>query len=565
MEDYTSPYDDRPMREQTVGSVLANRASRLDDKPYMFYGPEDRAVSFAETNRVANAVANALRSAGIEPGQRVSVLMRNPLETMFAMFGINKAGAVYSPINYDYQGAVLSYQINDTEPDLVVVEDRYVARLNEIRDELSLHPTIAVYETDADSEPLDDTFDRLAYNELKAGDAASPDVDVSWHDTASIVYTSGTTGQPKGVVLPHRWIFGNYVYPSMPSEDAVSHNPLPLYHVGGLYASAVSALASGSAVALWDRYSPTEFWDRVEKYEATSAVLISVMMAWLMKQPERDDDRRNTVQFVSMNPLPDNYKAIARRFGFDFIGAGFGQTESGNPLGGLIHAAKGEYATPVDIRKMDPDEVVADAEERGRPVVDDIPARGYMGTPNTDYVDVTVLDENDEEVPPGETGELAIRPNYPGILMTGYYNKPEATVDAFRNLWFHTGDAVYRDRDDNYFFVDRMGDVIRRRGENISSMQIQAAMNSHDAVAQSAAFPVPAEEGGEDEIGIAVEPATDDGISETEARAHLESTLPEFMVPKYVMVVDRIPSTETNKMEKYKVRARLIEQELGTA
>ena len=556
-EPVTMEFDDRPLSEQTMNSILENRATHLGDAPFIRYGPEERDVSFAEMDETANAIGNSLLDLDITHQAKISVMVRHPLQTLFAMFGIHKAGGVYCPINFEYKGDALSYQLNDTNPEVLIIEDQYVERLNNIADDLTTDPEIVVYETDHPSSQLNASFESRTFQSMTTGDKTSPEVDLTWDDEASIIYTSGTTGRPKGVVLPHRWIFANYtfIFSQTLNEEDVVHTALPLYHVGGVYADITSALVAGSSVGLWDRFSPDSFWDRIEKYGATSVTFISVMWTWLVKQKEQEDDHRNTINKVSVIPLPDNHAEIAKRFSFDFVLAGFGQTESGIPVGGFIHTAQGEHATPADLRKgMRPDEVISQCEQLGVPVVDEAPGGRYMAKPMDRYMEATVLDDHDERLPPGEVGEFAVRSKMPGILMKEYYNKPGKTVDAWQNLWFHTGDAAYRDENDNFYFVDRIGDVIRRRGENISSIQVQDAVTAYDLVDEAAVFPVPAEEGGEDAIAVAIETAREDQFSEQGLRDHLTDRLPEFMHPDHVKVIDEIPTTETNKREKYKLQ-----------
>lgn len=558
-ETLTSQFDERPVHELTMNSALENRAAHLGDAPFIRYGPEERDVSFAEMNEVANAIGNSLLDLDIGHQAKVSVMLRDPLYTLFGMFGIHKAGGVYCPINFEYTGDALSYQINDTDPEVLLIEDQYIDRLKAIRDELEVDPEIVVHETDVSTEPLNPAFSSHLFRSMLDGETATPDVNLTWDDEASIIYTSGTTGKPKGVVLPHRWIFGNYtlIFGQTMNEDDVVHTALPLYHVGGVYADIISALVAGASVGLWDRFSPEEFWTRVEKYEATCVTFISVMWTWLVKQPKSEDDHRNTLNKISVIPLPEDHEEVAKRFSFDFVLAGFGQTESGIPVGGFIHAAKGKHGTPDDLLKgMPPEEVKKQSEKLGFPVVGEAPGHRYMAKPMEMYMETTILNDRDEELPPGEVGEFAVRPKAPGILMKEYYGKPEKTVNSWRNLWFHTGDAAYRDEEDNYFFVDRLGDVIRRRGENISSIQIQDAITTDERVAQAAVFPVPAEEGGEDAIAVAIETAEETTLTETAVFDHLDGRLPEFMHPDHIMFVDEIPTTETNKREKYKLRER---------
>jgi crotonobetaine/carnitine-CoA ligase len=351
LHEITASFDKEPLHQQTMNNVLENRARELSSRTYINYGPEDRAVSFDEMNEAANAIGQGLVDLGVERADKVSVLLRHPLETLFAMFGIHKAGGVYSPINFEYKGAALSYQLNDTTPKVLFVEDQYISRLNTIKNDLDRLPYVVVFKTDTETASLDEAFERTSLATLRDSPSNKPEVEVSWHNEASIVYTSGTTGKPKGVVLPHRWIFANYTlfFGQVLNEDDVVHTSLPLYHVGGVYADVVAALVSGSSVALWDQFSPNEFWDRIEMYGATKTILLSVMVPWLAQQSESPDDPRNPLKMVHMQPLPDSYDELAERFGLDIVTAGFGQTEAGVPLVGVIHA--NPDGTPEEVLK----------------------------------------------------------------------------------------------------------------------------------------------------------------------------------------------------------------------
>lgn len=193
------------------------------------------------------------------------------------------------------------------------------------------------------------------------------------------------------------------------------------------------------------------------------------------------------------------------------------------------------------------------------PVVESVNEEHYIDCVREDIVEVAALDEHDREVETGEVGELCIRPKQPGLLLERYHAKPERTAEAMSNLWFHTGDAAYRDEDGHFYFVDRLGDVIRRRGENITSMQIQDAVASHEAVEAGAVFPIPAPEGGKDQIGLAVEPRGDESVTKAMITSHLEGQIPSFMHPDETFIVDEITTTETNKMRKVELRERLLE------
>lgn len=562
LRSYTFEYDERPFKDMSVPDVLERRANALGDDPFIHYGHSETDISFTELDQIANSIANALRERGIGRGDVVSVMFRDPLRTLFAMFGIQKAGAVFSPINFEYSGAVLSYQLNDAAPSILLIEDQYLDRLNFIEANLDHEIQIVVYERKAEShEQVSRGFDvDGTFADLMAASSTAPGLDVAWNDPASVIYTSGTTGRPKGAVIGHRHLFLNtwhLTYVLLSPED-VTHLVLPMYHTAGL-GTVLSSLAVGARVSLWNKFSSSQFWNRIERYHATHTSLFSVMQSWLLGQD--DPGAANTLNKVGMQPLSDNWREITERFGFDFVIVGFGQTESGNSTFGLIHAAKGEHATPSGVRRgLSPDQIRDRAAKLGVPVVDDVPGDRWMGQPLTYLKQTAVVDDHGEPLPANEVGELVIRPELPGTILQEYLNKPEQTVEAFQDLWFHTEDAVYHDAEGNYFFVDRMGDVIRRRGENISSMQIQDVAETHGAIEAAAAFSVPAEEGGEDEVALAVRVKDGETLSPEAVKEFLTPRLPGFMQPRYVTVRNQFETTDTGKLEKYKIREALMEE-----
>ncbi|MDX1748474.1 MAG: AMP-binding protein, partial [Halobacteriales archaeon] len=343
-------------------------------------------------------MANSLAELGIEKGDKVSTMIDNQLYGVLSLFGIHKGGMVYAPINYEYQGDTLSYQISDVDPELLIVEDRFLDNLNAVVDEVDVS-RVVVLDTGADAPDPHDSFTTSPFEALLDGDETNPDVSIAWDDVAAIIYTSGTTGHPKGVVVPYRWViyYCAVRWQVMNREDVV-HTALPLYHGAGPYWDVAPALIVGSPVALWDKFSPSNFLDRVNEYGATTVTLISVMHTWLWEQPDRDDDHRNTLNKVQMSPLPEYHSAMAERFSFDFITSKFGQQESGNALTGFVNAARGEHATPEDLRRgLPPDEIAARAAEMGIPVVEEVPGERWIGH-EMPWMEVQIVNERDEEL-----------------------------------------------------------------------------------------------------------------------------------------------------------------------
>lgn len=557
--------------EELVPKKLEQWASEIGDKTFIFYGEANKSITYKRFNQLANSFANQLIDKGIQKGDRISLFLKNPLITTIAMFGIWKAGAVYCPINFNYKGKLLSHQLHDTKPKMLISERQMVPLLNEIVSELSPLPVILHdpkvndhdYKEDLANVELDRTFSAISFTEFLKENLDNPDIEISYDDTANIIYTSGTTGPAKGVVQSYRWIHGyTYMFRVFNKQEDVIYNDLPMYHVGGAFALVARGAFLGCTVALWDKFSPTDFWKRIEISRASNAILLDVMIPWLMNQKPTENDRYNTLNRVHMQPLPKHHHEVAKRFGIDFVSAGFGQTESGNGFVGIIdELAKGE-GTPKELYKgYTKEESIAIAEELNIPLKkgqEDLP-KGYMGHTSPFYEGI-ILNERDEECSVGETGQLALRPRFPQVLFKEYFNAPSATLEVVKNLWFHTGDVGYKGEDNTFYFVDRMKDVIRHKGENISSYQIEDMINQHEHVEVCAAFPVPAAEGDEDDIVVYVVPQTDE-IDMEALDEWIKQTMPKFMWPKFICSIPDLPRTATNKVEKYKLKAKFqIEQ-----
>jgi crotonobetaine/carnitine-CoA ligase len=560
---------------EIVTERLDHWTARAGDRPFLHYGEDGVTLTYTDFTRRTDAIAGNLAANGVAKGDRVSVFCANPMVSALVMFGAWKAGAVYCPVNFAFSGRLLAYQLTDTAPRMIVTEPRLLPALNAVAGSLTEPPVVTVYEPAADAHDQVPERGAAALTELPwralTADAPRPGVRVAFDDPASVFYTSGTTGPAKGVVQPYRWMaqYTRGLRRLLTSDDVV-YNDLPMYHVGGAIANVARAVWVGAEVAVWDRFSPSAFWDRIRSRRATSAILLDVMIPWLMKAPESADDRRNTLNKVHMQPLPQHHARVARRFGFDIVSAGFGQTESGAPLSGLIEETAEGDGTPAELYRG-----ITHAQLRERATRDGVPLlpgdavgrKGFMGSP-TPFVEATVLNERDEECAPEEAGHLALRPKLPALFLGEYLGKPAATLAAFRNLWFHTGDAAVRGSDGYLYFVDRLGDRIRVRGENLSSFQVEDLLNQHPGIRFSAAFPIRGEEGDEDDVVAFVvpdgTPPAEEALTEEAVHAYAAETMPRYMRPRHVRVIADLPRTPTNKVEKYKLRAQIM-AELGQA
>ncbi len=554
----------------SVVNQLYEWALQKGDQKFLYYGEETSSLTYREFNALTNKIGHSLKALGVNKGDRISLYLFNPLITVLSMFGIWKVGAVFSPINFNYRGRLLSYQINDTAPKILITEQFLLPFLNDVQSDLSAlkvivrKPNRAEHDFNPDLSRMELTprFEVLDYEDLLKADSTDLDTEIQYWDTANIIYTSGTTGPAKGVVQSHRWM-AQYTFNTrrFTHPDDCIYNDLPMYHVGGAISNFVRVVWRGANTALWDKFSPKDFWKRIEVSGSNQAILLDVMIPWLMNAPETPQDRYNSLKRVHMQPLPQYHNKVAKRFGIDFVSGGYGQTEAGNGFVGLIDELEEGEGTPPELHKgYTREEIEAFCQKWGYPLLSgkDNIKKGFMG--RSVVLEPAVLNEHDEPLGPGQYGQLAFRSKVPYSMLDGYFNKPEATVEVFRNQWFHTGDACYKDENDIYYFVDRMGGFIRARGENISSYQIEDIINSHPEVEVCAAFPIPAAEGEEDDIVVYVTKAQKSGLEEEALRKWLAVEMPKFMWPRHIRFLDELPRTPTNKVEKYKLKKMILDE-----
>ncbi|OLO27302.1 acyl-CoA synthetase [Alkalihalophilus pseudofirmus] len=559
------------LAEEVVVRKLEYWAKTIGDRTFFNYGEDNKRYTFKEFNELTNSIAHHLQSMNVKKGDRVSLFLKNPLVTSLMMFGIWKVGAVFSPINYNYMGKLLSYQINDTNPSVLITERQLVSKINEVKNDITKLNIVLYsplkedhdYLPEMENDSLDKEFNELSFDEMLRGNLSNLDIELDPWDTANIIYTSGTTGPAKGVVQSHRWNFvcTFYLGKILNHEDVI-YNDLPLYHIGGAIQGITRAAYVGCEVAVWDKFSPKDFWDRIHQSGATTAILVDVMMPWLTKATETPMDRHNTLNKVYVQPLPQYHHELARRFSFDFIMAGYGQTEAGHGCVTFIQELDDKSGTPPELFKgRSRKEIVQIANKYGVPVFDgrEEIKKGLMGKPSI-FKEISILNEHDEECETGEIGQISYRPRIPFAILTEYFGKIEATLNTTKNFWFHTGDAGFKDEDGFYYFVDRMGTVIRVKGENISSYQVEDIIYGHQSVELCSAFPIPAEEGDEDDIVVYIVLKKGDELDELELHQWINKNMPKYMRPTYIRFIDEIPKTPTNKVEKYKLKNDILRE-----
>lgn len=511
--DFTDPRI--PNRDECVLRYLLDRwANERPDQPHVVFA-DGAEWTFAELRDKVRTKAAGLRAMGIEQGEHVAVWLPNGPDALIAFYAINYIGAVFVPFNTAYRGQLLQHVIANSGARVLLVHPDLVPRLSEI--DLGRVERLVVTtgnEVPEAPRPIQ-RFDELAGAADETLELARP---IEPWDIQSIIYTSGTTGPSKGVLSSYLHMFTNAGPESWPMVDENDRYMCvaPIFHIGGMGPPFVM-LARGASVAMIDNFSTEDFWAVAKATQSTVVFLLGVMATFLLKAEPRTDDRDHTVKKAFMVPLTGDAPAFTERFGVDIYTI-FNMTEISSPI----------------VSEANPKKI------------------GTCGRVR-DGVDVRLVDRNDCEVPIGEIGEMLVRTDRPWAMNSGYNANPEATAEAWRNGWFHTGDAFRRDEDGYFYFVDRVKDAIRRRGENISSFEVEADVCSHPAVREAAAVAVPSEFS-EDEVMVIVAPVPGQKLEARQLAEFLIDTMPYFMVPRYIRILDELPKTPSAKVMKADLR-----------
>ncbi len=496
-------------RAELLPHLLARRALETPDRPFARH-VSGRTLTYGEFHDGCLRWAAVLGKIGVRPGENVLNLQPNGIEAYQTWIGASWLNAVEVGLNVAYQGRMLTYTASTSNARVMVVSAGLMPRLAAVASELPELETIVVMDADAgtDLPSVPQTVltgvDLLADVEPASG-LNGPD---AW-DVACIIWTSGTTGPSKGVIVPWGEIH-EFCQPwrcSLTPDDVI-YNFWPSFHLSGKFLVHQAAL-NDVPIVLRESFSAGNFWNDVRTFGATFTPVTEPMLRILSLAEPTDRDRDHSLRSVITTPVFPELPAILDRFGIAECGTWYGMSEIGPPLasdGFRIHA------------------VDSCGRVRG----------GY---------EVRIVDDNDYPVAPGQTGELIVRSDRPWVMNVGYYGMPDKTAEAWRNGWFHTGDAFRCDEEGNYSFVDRIKDAIRRRGENISSFEVEAYVNEHPDVAECAAIAVPSQFG-EDDVKVVVVPVPGRTLTPPALVTWLAQSMPRFMVPRYVEIVDALPKTE---------------------
>jgi crotonobetaine/carnitine-CoA ligase len=508
-----------PPDERTLPAILQRQAATFGARPLLRIA--GKSWAHRDAADVAAGRAAALLAAGVGFGDRVALMCSNRIEFLEMFLGCGWLGAVSVPINTAAMGPQIEYFLANSGARLLVIEAGFLARLAKADLSCTAVQEIWIVGETGEAYPLRAVgVSSRCYP--TAGDAVAP-APVKPGDPIAIVYTSGTTGPAKGVICPHaqyHWWGVNSARVLGVGADDVLCTTLPLFHINALNTFAQAAI-TGCRVAFEPRFSASGFWTAMAAADATVIYLLGAMVPILLaQQPPAEAERGHRVR-VGLGPGVPAAAAVAfrERTGVNLL-EGYGSTETNFVIA----------TTPATA------------------------GRGVMGWLQPGF-DARVVDEQDVELRSGEAGELVLRADEPFAFASGYFGMPEQTVQAWRNLWFHTGDRVVQGADGAFRFIDRIKDAIRRRGENISSYEVEQVLLSHPAVASAAVYPVRSELA-EDEVMAALVVRAGERVDPSAIARYCEERLPHFAVPRYIDLLEDLPRTENGKVQKYKLRER---------
>ena len=510
-----------PQDERVLPYIIEDKARRNPD--HVVFQFRDDPLTFGELNERINQVANGFLALGIKPGDNVAIMLPNCPEFLYTWFGLNKIGAVEVPINVALKGEGLAYQIDQSDSVALVADTLFLDRLENVTGQLkSIKHTVFLNRARHDI-PLPDWpgVESLWYSNLSDHSTTAPEIKVCYSDTASILYTSGTTGRSKGVMISHYYwydIWAESVKYSRYTEDDVLYTGLPFFHGNAQGITIGPAILADAKAVIVDRFSASQLWDDCRRWQCTEVNYIGGIIPILMKASPHDAEGDNPVRLMVGAAAPvDLWDEFQQRFNTKLLEV-YGMTECYCCL-----------VNPYDSTRP-----------------------GACGKPITGW-DVRIVDDDDNEVEPGTIGEFIARPERMFIGTSGYYKQPEATLELFKNLWIHTGDLGRMDADGNFYFSDRKKQALRRRGENISSFEVESIINANPAVLESCIVGVPSDVG-EEEVKAVVVLKPGHELTPEQLIEWCEPRMAYFTIPRYIAFRCDLPKTPSERVEKYRLK-----------
>lgn len=511
--------------EWTAGNIIARRAALHGDRIFLKYVPDGRTFTYSQLHFHTNGLAEDFQKMGVKRGDHVALLMGNRPEFILAAFALTKLGAVVAPINVNARGKLLHYYLDLCDAKALVGDSSLIEALSGFAFDLPKLEALVVLGPH-------DGLPSLQGKNMVVHEFPEPDPraetavsdQTAFSDLCYLMFTSGTTGPSKAIMMTHAsvhfWGAEGARYAEYQTGD-IEYVCMPLFHGNALLVSTTASLMAGTTVALTDRFSVSRFWKDIHAIQATRFNCIGAIANFLWSQPPSSLDRGHKVRICSLSPSPSFLFGFEERFGVKAY-AGFGLTDYG-----VVTTLPSD--APKDKRFSN-----------GRPRAG---------------VQIRIVDDRDFDLPTGKTGEILLRGSQMWGYSVGYYKNPQATLEAWRNFWFHTGDAGYLDADGYLYFTGRIKDSIRRRGENISSYEVESVIVNHPSVEQVAVYPIRSELT-EDEVAASVVLKEGCMLDHAGLIHYCAENMSYFMVPRYLEFVEELPLTPSSKVEKQKLRAR---------
>jgi crotonobetaine/carnitine-CoA ligase len=508
--------------QDTVIDALERAVARQPDGILLDFSGD--LFSYADVEKLANRMAHSLQDLGLQRGETLVSMLDNNVDAVTSWLAVNKLCAVSVPINTALRGAFLAHQISDADCKILICEADYVERVIAVADTLP-NIELILYRGELERLP-DSSMPVLALDEYRGSNEEDFEAKPSPSDLACIIYTSGTTGPSKGCMLSYNFMCSLarlQLRAGPATKDDITITPLPLFHMNALCVGIISNILVGARVAIVPRFSVSKFWPEVERSGATIASILG-SMGWLLAQAADDESMLKCIgqiHTVRGNPFTEEAKRVWReRFGARQVGGnGYGLTEACV----ITSLAGGEYAAP-----------------------------GSSGKRISEY-DVRIVDDLDRELPANTSGEVIVRPLHPDIMFMGYWRRPEETLKLMRNMWFHTGDIGKFDEDGFFYFIDRKKDYLRRRGENISSFEMEAAFSDHPDIVEVAVHAVPSDKG-EDDVKITAILREGATLAAADLFQWSKDVVPYYALPRYIEFRSSLPKNPQGRVLKYLLR-----------
>lgn len=507
----------------TVNSVLERASENYADRVFTDFSGD--LYTYRQVNELSNAVASGLVNIGVKKGDTVVSVLDSSIDALVLWFAINKIGAISVPTNTAYKGEFLRHQICDAGAAVVIAEADYIERVLDLATQLPSVKKLICRGNIASAE--NSAIPLSSFEELKNADASSlHPAEVNGGDLSMLIYTSGTTGPSKGCMISHNYacnLARQTLFCWEPTELDIIWTALPLFHMNALSSILMMAMI-GARVVVYPRFSLSGFWPEIERSGATMASLLGSMAPLIGTAPDSDVSKRcfGQLKTVQTAPFPEALKKIWReRFGSQVLGSvGYGFTEAAMVVYGKLSDENAPANTSGQIQ---------------------------------DDFEVMIVDDLDRELPRGEAGEVVVRPRHPHVCFEGYWNRPADTLKIMRNMWLHTGDIGKLDEQGYFYFLDRKKDYLRRRGENISSFEMEKTFASHPAISDVAVHAVFSEMG-EDDVKVTAVLKDGEAISERELCEWCLDKVPFFAVPRYIEFRQDLPRNPTGKVLKFQLR-----------